>query len=63
MTLDEAIDYCEKIAEKNEMLCKTNDEYNFSQPKWKKTAEEYRQIVEYLQELKRYRVIDSVSVC
>lgn len=62
MTLDEAIDYCEKIVEKKEMLCKTNSEYNISQPRWKQTAEDYRQIAEYLKELKKYRSVDSLRI-
>ena len=56
MTIDEAINYCEEVAERNEKLCETNDDFNFSQPKWKQTADDYRQIAEYLKELKRYRL-------
>lgn len=63
MTIDEAIDYCEKVAERNEKLCEANDDFNFSQPKWKQTADNYRQIAEYLKELKRYRYVDSICVC
>lgn len=57
MTINEAIKYCEEIAEKYEKLCEANDDFNFSQPKWKQTANDYRQIAEYL---KRYRYIVSL---
>lgn len=63
MTINEAINYCEEVAEKNEKLCETNDGFNFYQPKWKQNAEDYRQIAEYLKELKRYRYVDSICVC
>ena len=52
MTLDEAIKHCEEIAEEQEKLCKANDSFNFSQPKWKKCAKEHRQLAEWLKELK-----------
>ena len=48
MTLESAIKYCEEIAEEQEKLCKVNDSFNFSQPKWKKCAEEHRQLAEWL---------------
>ena len=62
MTIDEAIDYCEKVAERNEKLCETNSDFNFCQPKWKQNADDYRQIAEYLKELKKYRFVDSLRI-
>ena len=55
MTLNEAIKHCEEVAEEQEKLCKVNDSFNFSQPKWKKCAEEHRQLAEWLKELKAYK--------
>ena len=57
MTLNEAIKHCEEVAEEQEKLCKVNDSFNFSQPKWKKCAEEHRQLAEWLKELKAYKEI------
>ena len=56
MTLDEAIKHCEEIAEEQEKLCKVNDSFNFSQPKWKECAEEHRQLAEWLKELKELKI-------
>ena len=55
MTLDEAIKHCEEVSEEQERLCKCNDDYNFSQPKWRKCAEEHRQLAEWLKELKELK--------
>ena len=55
MTLDEAIKHCEDVAEEQEKLCKVNDSFNFSQPKWKECAKEHRQLAEWLKELKELR--------
>jgi len=55
MTLDEAIKHCEEVAEEQDKLCKVNDSFNFSQPKWEKCAEEHRQLAEWLKELKQLR--------
>ena len=55
MTLESAIKYCEEIAEEQEKLCKVNDSFNFSQPKWKKCAEEHRQLIEWLKQLKKLK--------
>ena len=55
MTLDEAIKHAEEIAEENEKLCKYNDDYNFSQPRWRKCAEEHKQLALWLKELKMWR--------
>ena len=57
MTLNEAIKHCEEVAEEQEKLYKVNDSFNFSQPKWKKCAEEHRQLAEWLKELKAYKEI------
>lgn len=69
MTLDEAIKHCEEVAEKNEKECK-NWTYGASQinddesrrkqylkhaEMWHECAEEYRQLAEWLKELKWYR--------
>ena len=57
LDLESAIKHCEEVAEEQEKLCKVNDSFNFSQPKWKKCAEEHRQLAEWLKELKAYREI------
>jgi hypothetical protein len=38
MTLESAIRHCEEVAEEQDRLCKANDEFNFSQPKWRECA-------------------------
>ena len=53
MTLDQAIKHCEEVAEEQEKLCKVNDSFNFSQPKWKECANEHRQLAERLKDYKR----------
>lgn len=53
MTLDETIKTFEKAADEQEKLCKSNDSFNFSQPKWKECLNEYRQITEWLKDYKR----------
>ena len=58
MTIDEAIKHCEEVTEEQEKLCKVNDSFNFSQPKWKKCAEEHRQLAEWLKELKDFKEKD-----
>lgn len=55
MTLDESIKHCEEVAEVQEKLCKANDSFNFSQPKWKECANEHRQLAEWLRELKELK--------
>jgi len=57
MTLDGAIKHAEEVAEEQEKLCKVNDSFNFSQPKWKKCANEHRQLAEWLRELKESRMV------
>lgn len=56
-SLDEAIKHYEEIAEEKEKLCKVNDDFNFSQPEWRKCAEEHRQLAEWLKELRFYRTM------
>jgi hypothetical protein len=48
LTLDEAIQHCREVAEEQEKLCKVNDSFNFSQPKWRECANEHRQLAEWL---------------
>lgn len=55
MTLDEAIIHCEEVAEEQEKLCRVNDSFNISQPKWRECGKEHRQLAEWLKELKRLR--------
>lgn len=56
-SLDESIKHYEEIAEEKEKLCKVNDDFNFSQPEWRKCAKEHRQLAEWLKELKFYRTM------
>ena len=55
LDLESAIKHCEEIAKEQERLCRCNDDYNFSQPKWRKCAEEHRQLASWLKELKQLR--------
>jgi hypothetical protein len=55
MTLESAIKYCEEVAEEQEKLCKVNDSFNFSQPRWRECAEEHRQLAKWLKELKNLK--------
>lgn len=52
MTLDQAIKHCEEVAEEQEKLCKANDDFNVSQPRWRarrrECANEHRQLAEWL---------------
>lgn len=52
MTIDEAIGMMEELAENNRQLCKANDPYNFHQPVWKQSVEDFSQLAEWLKELK-----------
>ena len=65
MTLDEAIKHAEEVAEEQENLCKVNDPFNFSQPKWEECAKEHHQLAEWLKEYKRLKeqepVLDKVK--
>ncbi len=55
MTLDEAIKHCQEVAEEQEKLCKINDSFNFSQPKWKECAKEHNQLADWLKDYKRLK--------
>jgi hypothetical protein len=55
MTLESAIKHCEEVAEEQEKLCKVNDSFNFSQPKWGECAAEHRQLAEWLKDYKRLK--------
>lgn len=57
MTLESTIKYCEEVAEEQEKLCKVNDNFNFSQPKWKKCVEEHRQLAEWLRKYQKIQEI------
>jgi hypothetical protein len=57
MTLDEAIKHTEEVAEEQEKLCKVNDSFNFSQPKWRECAKEHRQLAEWL---RKYQKIENI---
>jgi hypothetical protein len=48
MTLESAIRHCEEVVEEQEKLCKVNDDFNISQPKWRECAKEHRQLAEWL---------------
>lgn len=48
LDLESAIKHCEEIAKEQEKLCKANDDFNFSQPRWRECAEEHRQLTEWL---------------
>ena len=55
MTLESAIRHCEEVAEEQDRLCKANDEFNISQPKWRECAKEHRQLAEWLRQLKKLK--------
>ena len=57
MTLDEAIKHCEEVAEEQEKLCKVNDDFNISQPKWRECGREHRQLAEWL---RKYQKIEKI---
>ncbi len=63
MTLDEAIKHCQEVADEQEKLCKINDPYNFSQPKWKECAAEHRQLAEWLKDYKRLKEQEPCADC
>lgn len=63
MTLDEAIKHAEEVAEEQEKLCKVNDDFNFSQPVWRKCAKEHRQLAEWLKDYKRLKEQESCEDC
>ena len=53
LTIDEAIQHAEKVAQENELCIRCNDDFNFSQPKWRKCALEHRQLAEWLKDYRR----------
>lgn len=62
MTLDEAIQHCEEVAEENEEIyeahCRIYSKEvveRYPSPPCKKCADEHRQLAEWLKELKAYR--------
>ena len=61
MTIDEAIKHCEIIAENNDIMAEDlagNDEngiYINQVAKYRKYADEYHQLAEWLRELKEYQ--------
>ncbi len=61
MTIDEAIKHAKEVAEEQEKLCKVNDDFNFSQPKWRECAKEHRQLAEWLKELKNFKEKDEAK--
>ena len=52
-SIDEEIKRYEQLIKDNEMYIKCNDEYNFSQLRWKKENCKYKQIIEQLKERKK----------
>lgn len=52
MSFDDVIEHYEKLIRLNEFLIRTNDPYNFNQPRWKQEIKEYRQRIEELKERK-----------
>jgi hypothetical protein len=59
MTLESAIRHCEEVAEEQDRLCKANDEFNFSQPKWRECAKDHRQLAEWLRKYQKIQEIIS----
>lgn len=53
MTIDEAIKYCEEVAEENEKNAKSIN--NIYKKSCLECAKKYRQLAEWLRELKAYR--------
>lgn len=61
MTLDEAIKLSEEVAEIKEKEAKDFMSGSLNHIKWLECANEQRQLVEWLKELKRYRESDEAS--
>ena len=55
MTIDEAIKHCEEVAEANEAATKWQGVTYTLKQRCAKQAEDYKQIAEWLKELKYYR--------
>lgn len=60
MKIDEAIDRYEKLAAEYEFKIMCNDDFNFSQPKWREAATECRQMVEWLKDYKKLKTLSEI---
>ena len=64
MTLEEAILYCEEVAEINQSIADNTDHNNWMDiAKCEKCADEYHQVAEWLRELKQYREQPEIILC
>lgn len=64
MTLEEAILYCEEVAEINQSIADNTDHNNWMDiAKCEKCADEHRQVAEWLRELKQYREQPEIVRC
>jgi hypothetical protein len=63
MTLEEAIRHCEEVTIEQDKLCKANDDFNISQPRWRECANEHRQLAEWLSNYKRLLEQESCDDC
>ena len=64
MTLEEAILYCEEVAEINQSIADNTDHNNWMDiAKCEKYADEHRQVAEWLRELKQYREQPEIIYC
>ena len=64
MTLEEAILYCEEVAEINQSIADNIDHNNWMDiAKCEKCADEHRQVAERLRELKQYREQPEIVMC
>lgn len=62
MTLEEAIKYCEEIAERDKRLAELCKKYSRLEDGWEAEAEKYFQIADWLKELKAYKEKSCVAV-
>ncbi len=60
MTLDGFIEHCEHTAAECEFKIKSNDDFNFSQTKWREAAAECRQLAEWLKDYKRLKALSEI---
>ena len=64
MTLEEAILYCEEVAEINQSIADNTDHNNWMDiAKCEKCAYEHRQVAEWLRELKQHREQPEIVRC
>ena len=64
MTLEEAILYCEEVAEINQSIADNTDHNNWMDiAKCDKCADEYHQVAEWFRELKQYREQPEIILC